>query len=103
MVDVAVGGATVDDDVVPFGIREIKFDAGMTLSGKAVKFQGAALHQDQHGLGMAAPQQAMQRRLAQLKAFGINAIRTSHEPPSPDFLELTDRMGLLVLEEFFDT
>ena len=103
VVNVAVGGAVVDDDVIPFGIREIKFDAGMTINGKAVKFQGAALHQDHHGLGMAAPQRAMQRRLAQLKAFGINAIRTSHEPPSPDFLELTDRMGLLVLEEFFDT
>jgi beta-galactosidase len=103
LTNVQVGGVTVDDDVTPFGIREIKYNAGLTVNGKSVKFQGAALHQDHHGLGMAAPQRAMQRRLAQLKAIGINAIRTSHDPPSPDFLELTDRMGLLVMDEFFDT
>ena len=75
---------------------------GMTLNGKSVKFQGVANHQDYHGLGLAAPQRAMQRRLAQLKAIGVNAIRTAHDPPSPDFLDLTDRMGFLVLDEFTD-
>jgi beta-galactosidase len=99
---VQVGGAAVDDDVTPFGIRELQFNGGMTLNGKAVRFQGIANHQDFHGLGMAAPQRAMQRRLAQLKAIGVNAIRTAHDPPSPDFLELTDRMGFLVLDEFAD-
>jgi beta-galactosidase len=101
--NVQVGGATVDDDVTPFGIREIKFNAGMTINGKSVKFQGAALHQDYHSLGMAAPQRAIQRRLARLKSIGINAIRTAHDPPNPDFLDLADRMGLLVMDEFFDT
>ena len=102
--NVNVGGTTVDDDITPVGIRSLTFNAstGMSLNGRSVKLQGVALHQDYHGLGMAAPQRAMQRRLAQLKALGVNAIRTAHDPPSPAFLELTDRMGLLVLDEFFD-
>jgi beta-galactosidase len=102
LAQVQVGGATVDDDIVAFGIRELTFATGMMLNGKSVKFQGVANHQDFHGLGMAAPQRAMQRRLAQLKALGVNAIRTAHDPPSPDFLDLTDRMGFLVLDEFTD-
>ena len=44
----------------------------------------------------------MQRRLAQLKTYGVNAVRTAHDPPSPDFLDLCDRMGILVMNEFFD-
>jgi beta-galactosidase len=99
---VAVGNTAVDDDVTAFGIRELTFNGGLTLNGKSVWLQGAANHQDFHGLGMAAPQRAVQRRLAQLKALGVNAIRTAHDPPSPDFLDLTDRMGFLVLDEFTD-
>ena len=102
LINVQVGGATVDDDVTPFGIREILFNTGMTLNGKSVKFQGVADHQDFHGLGSAAPQRAMQRRMAQLKALGVNAIRTAHNPPSPDLLDLADRMGFLILDEFTD-
>jgi beta-galactosidase len=73
LTNVLVGGTTVDDDVTPFGIRDLKFSGGMTLNGKSLKFQGVANHQDYHGLGMAAPARAMQRRLAQLKAIGVNA------------------------------
>ncbi|HKT00717.1 MAG TPA: glycoside hydrolase family 2 TIM barrel-domain containing protein [Rugosimonospora sp.] len=102
--NVLVGGTAVDDDITPVGIRSLTFSpsTGMSLNGRSVKFQGVALHQDLHGLGMAVPQRAMQRRLAELKALGVNAIRTAHDPPGPAFLELTDRMGFLVLDEFFD-
>lgn len=102
LTNVQVGGTTVDDDVTPFGIRELLFNGGLTLNGKAIKLQGVAIHQDYHGLGVAAPQRAEQRRLAALKALGANAIRTAHNPPNPDFLDLTDRMGFLVLDEFTD-
>jgi beta-galactosidase len=104
LVNVLAGGSTVDDDVTTFGIRTLTFDGtnGMRLNGHSLKFQGVANHQDLHGLGLAAPQRAIQRRLAQLKLLGVNAIRTAHDPPSPDFLELTDKMGFLVLDEFTD-
>ncbi|HEU5354876.1 MAG TPA: glycoside hydrolase family 2 TIM barrel-domain containing protein [Actinocrinis sp.] len=103
--NVVVAGATVDNDITPVGIRSLSFSAssGLSLNGHSIKLKGVAIHQDYHGLGMAAPQEAMQRRLAQLKALGVNAIRTAHEPPSPAFLELTDKMGFLVLDEFFDS
>jgi beta-galactosidase len=96
------GTTAVDDDVTPFGIRDLKFSTGMTINGKVTHFQGVANHQDYHGLGLGAPARAMQRRIAQLKAIGVNAIRTAHDPPSPEFLDLTDRMGVLVLDEFTD-
>ena len=104
LINVQEGNTTVDDDVTPFGIRSLTFDGttGMNLNGKNIKFQGVCLHQDYHGLGLAAPQRAIQRRLAQLKVFGVNAIRTAHDPPNPDFLDLCDRMGILVMDEFFD-
>jgi len=104
LTNVQVGGKTVDDDVVSFGIRTLTFDAkaGLTLNGKSIYLQGAANHQDYHGLGLAAPGRAVQRRIAQLKTIGVNAWRTAHDPPAPELLDLTDRMGMLVLDEFTD-
>ena len=102
--EVQVGGVTVDDDVTTFGIRSLEYDpaTGLNINGVSTKLRGACLHQDYHGLGLAAPQRAMQRRLSQLKLYGVNAVRTAHDPPSPDFLDLCDRMGILVMDEFFD-
>ncbi|MDP8999262.1 MAG: glycoside hydrolase family 2 [Myxococcota bacterium] len=102
--NVQVGGATVDDDVTPFGIRTIAFDGakGFLLNGVNLKIKGAAMHHDASGLGTAVPLRAWQRRAARLKALGVNAIRTSHNPIAPEVLDLYDRMGLLVLSEFFD-
>jgi beta-galactosidase len=102
LTNVQVGGTTVDDDVTPFGIRSLVYNNGLTLNGKSIKLQGVANHQDYHGLGLAAPARAVQRRIAQIKTIGANAWRTAHDPPSPDFLDLADRMGMLVLDEFAD-
>jgi beta-galactosidase len=101
---VQLGTSTVDDDVTPFGIRSLVIDAktGLSINGKSVKLKGVAIHEEVSGLGVAVPERAWQRRLAQFKALGVNAIRTSHNPFPPEFLDLADRMGLLVLDEFFD-
>jgi beta-galactosidase len=101
---VQVGGKAVDDDLTPFGIRSLVYDGatGLNINGKNTKFQGVCLHQDYHALGLGAPARAIQRRLAKLKQIGVNAIRTAHDPPNPDFLDLCDRMGILVMDEFFD-
>jgi beta-galactosidase len=101
---VQVAGSTVDDDLTTFGIRSLVFDAatGMSLNGKSLKMKGVAIHQEMSGLGVAVPARAWQRRMAQFKAIGVNAIRTSHNPFAPEFYDLADRMGILVMDEFFD-
>lgn len=97
-------GKAVDNEDVPFGIREFHFDAdkGFFLNGVHHKIYGAALHTDAGALGTAVPLAAWQRRLTALRALGVNAIRTAHNPPAPEFLDLADRMGFLVMDEFFD-
>jgi beta-galactosidase len=102
--NVAAGGTTLDDDVTAFGIRTIQFDptAGFSLNGTNMKLKGMAIHPDVSGLGTAVPMRAWQRRLAQMKGIGANALRTAHNPFAPEVLDLCDRMGILVLDEFFD-
>ena len=87
-----------------FGIRSIAYDKdrGFLLNGRRVKMRGVNLHHDAGGLGAAVPERVWQRRLEALKAMGANAIRTSHNPPAPEFLELCDRLGFLVMAEAFD-
>jgi len=102
--EVRVGGATVDEETVPFGIREARFDAatGFWLNGRNVKLQGVCLHADASAFGTAVPLGAWEQRLAALQALGVNAIRTAHNPPAPEFLDLCDRLGFLVMDELFD-
>ena len=102
--ELRVGGTTVDDATTPFGIRDARFDAatGFWLNGRNVKLQGVCLHADASAFGMAVPLGAWERRLAALKQLGVNAIRTAHNPPAPEFLDLCDRMGFLVMDELFD-
>ena len=98
------GTKTLDDETTPFGIREFHFDAatGFWLNGKNFKIKGVCLHNDAGALGSAVPLRAWEKRLAALKELGVNAIRTSHNPPSPEFLDLCDQLGLLVMDEMFD-
>lgn len=87
-----------------FGIRKIEFDKdkGFILNGKYIKMNGVCIHHDAGCLGAAVPEQAWRRRLQLLKEMGCNAIRTSHNPPAPEFLNLCDKMGFLVMDEAFD-
>jgi beta-galactosidase len=94
----------IDKYSTSFGIRAIAFDhgKGFLLNGKVRKLQGVCLHHDLGALGAALNRRAIERELQILKAAGVNAVRTSHNPPSPELLDLCDRMGLLVMDEAFD-
>ena len=105
VVRVRSADAAWDEETTSFGIREFHFDAatGFHLNGKPRKILGVCLHQDAGALGAAVPLGIWERRLKLLKQFGVNAIRTAHNPAAPEFLDLCDRMGFLVMEEAFDT
>ena len=94
-------GAVIDTYDTPFGIRSIRFDAdeGFFLNGKRVELKGVNLHQDHAGVGSAIPDALQEFRLRELRKIGVNAIRTSHNPATPEMLDACDRMGFLVLEE----
>lgn len=96
-------GKTLDDLTVPFGIREFHFDAatGFWMNGRNFKIKGMCLHHDGSAFGAAVPLAVWERRLAELRKLGVNAIRNSHNPAG-DFLDLADRMGFIVMDELFD-
>ena len=98
------GSKIVDESENPFGIRSFIFDAnnGFSLNGVAMKLKGVCLHHDAGPLGAAVPVPVLEHRLRLLKEIGVNAIRTSHNPPAPELLELCDRLGFLVMDEAFD-
>ncbi len=89
---------------IPFGIRTIIFDAdkGFFLNGINTKIKGVCIHHDAGALGAAVPADVWKRRLEKLRESGCNAIRTAHNPPSSDLLDLCDRLGFLVMDEAFD-
>ena len=97
-------GVQVDNYNTSFGIRSIKYskENGFELNGKQVKFKGVCLHHDLGPLGSAVNYRATERQLEIMKSIGVNAIRTSHNPPSREQLALCDKMGILVQVEAFD-
>lgn len=101
---VLVNGKQIDGSETPFGIRTFQFtpNDGFHLNGRRVQLKGVNLHHDQGPLGAAFYVRAMERQLEIMKDMGVNAIRTSHNPPAPELLELCDRMGLVVWDEAFD-
>ena len=103
-IQVIADGTLADEAEVSFGIRVIHFDAetGFTLNGKSVLLKGGCLHHDNGFLGSATIDRAEERRVELMKAYGFNAIRTSHNLPSKQFLDACDRNGMLVMDEAFD-
>lgn len=100
----SAGGVRLDETRTTFGIRSAEFtsDRGFLLNGRPVKMKGVCLHHDGGAVGAAVPLAVWERRLEKLRELGVNAIRTAHNPPAPEFLDLCDRMGFLVMDEFFD-
>jgi beta-galactosidase len=101
---VRYNGAVVDSYDTPFGIRSVTAhpDAGLYVNGRHVKLNGVCNHHDLGALGTAVNVRALERQLEMLAEMGCNALRTSHNPPAPELLDLADRMGFLVMDEAFD-
>jgi beta-galactosidase len=99
--EIRAGGEVVDRYETPFGIRSLKIDPaqGVFLNGRHVKVKGTCNHQDHAGLGAALPDAVQYYRIGKLKEMGCNAIRTSHNPPTPELLDACDKLGMLVFDE----
>jgi beta-galactosidase len=98
------GDAVLDRYTTPFGIRTIEWGGrrGLLLNGRRVRLKGVCNHHDLGALGAAVNRRATERQLEILRRMGANAIRTSHNPPSPELVEAADRLGFLVMDEAFD-
>lgn len=97
-------GEALDNTSVRFGIRTAEFtrDGGFFLNGRHVKINGVCNHHDLGSLGAAVNVAALRRQLRIMREMGVNSIRTSHNPPSPELLDLCDELGFIVMDEFFD-
>uniref|UniRef100_A0AAU2A2F4 DUF4982 domain-containing protein n=1 Tax=Streptomyces sp. NBC_00093 TaxID=2975649 RepID=A0AAU2A2F4_9ACTN len=102
--DILVGGRVVDTVTTRFGIRSIVWngEVGFLLNGQPVEVMGGNVHHDHGPLGAVALGRSEERRVEILKAAGFNSIRTAHNPPTPELLDACDRLGMLVMDEFFD-
>ncbi|WP_326718662.1 DUF4982 domain-containing protein [Streptomyces sp. NBC_00243] len=102
--ELSVGGETVDTYRTTFGIRQavIGADNGLSLNGDYVKLRGVNLHHDLGALGAAVGADAVERQLAIMKTMGVNALRTSHNPPSPQVIAACERLGIVMMVEAFD-
>ena len=99
--EVIVGGKTVDNKAVRFGVRDVVFDKdrGLLLNGTPLKIKGVNMHQDHAGVGAAIPDALLAYRIRRLKQLGCNAYRSSHNPMSPAMLDVCDSLGMLVIDE----
>lgn len=104
VITVTQGGKVIDSTETPFGVRTLAFtaDQGFVLNGERVRIQGVCNHHDLGALGSVVNVRGLERQIEILQGMGCNAIRTSHNPPAPELLELCDRMGVLVMDEAFD-
>lgn len=102
--EIIYNGKTEDEFVSRFGIRSITADAenGLKINGKQIKLKGGCIHHDYGVLGVAEYPAAIERKLKKLKSVGYNAIRSAHNPPSDMFLEMCDKLGIIVMDEAFD-
>ena len=103
--EIEENGRILDYDTISIGLRNVAFDVkkGFFLNGKNIKINGVCLHGDLGCLGTAINEDALYRQLLMMKDMGVNAIRCSHNPPAPELLNLCDSMGLLVMDEAFDS
>ncbi|MGW0337272.1 glycoside hydrolase family 2 TIM barrel-domain containing protein [Streptomyces sp. NPDC003011] len=102
--ELRVGGKTVDTYRTPFGLRTFRFDPdeGFHLNGTHHKLKGVDLHHDLGALGAAVSKDAIRRQLTLMRSMGVNAFRTSHNPPSPEMIEVCEELGIVMLVEAFD-
>ncbi len=100
----SLGNEVIDTYETQFGVRSIEYkNDGLRVNGEKVYLHGLCQHHDLGSLGSAFNVRAAERQLEILQDMGANAIRTSHNPPAPELLDLTDRLGIVVLDEIFDT
>lgn len=105
MTTVSIDGEAVDTYETVFGIRSVAYDParGVLINGERIYVQGTCNHHDLGSLGAAFNTRAAERQIEILMEMGNNALRTSHNPPAPEYLDLADRLGLMVMDEIFDT